>query len=391
MNGEKLVLSGAEVYTPQGILPSATVVIENGKIASVEKGPCACAPAGATVIDARGKKLVPGFIDIHIHGCAGIDTNEADTDAFTKLSAVLASYGVTSFLPTTLACSPDALRGIMVNVSKAMHSPLPGAKILGLHLESNFISPKFCGAQPPENIFTPDSPSGLRIKALLEEFPGTVKIVTLAPEVDGCMELIKWLRAKGIIVSLGHSAADYETTKAAFAAGATQVTHLFNAMPPLHHRKPGLVGAALENDSVFTEIICDGNHVHPALLKIVLRAKGEGKMVAVTDALKASGMGLGEFKFGGRTVKVADGFARLADGTIAGSIATMDCELQVLLSAGFTARQALRMLSASPAESLGLADIGVIAHGAAADLVLLGDNLNPLTTIVGGKTVFIAA
>ena len=388
MNGEKLVLSGAEVYTPQGVLPSATVAVENGKIASVEKGPCACAPAGATVIDARGKKLVPGFIDIHIHGGAGIDTNEADAAGFAKLSAALASHGVTSFLPTTLACSPDALRGIMANVSQAMTSPLPGAKILGLHLESNFISPKFCGAQPPENIFTPDSPSGLRIKALLEEFPGTVKIVTLAPEVDGGMELIKWLSAKGIIVSLGHSAADYETAKAAFAAGATQVTHLFNAMPPLHHRHPGLVGAALENDSIFVEIICDGNHVHPVLLKTVLRAKGEGKMVAVTDALKASGMGVGEFKFGGRTVKVTDGFARLADGTIAGSVATMDYALKVLLSAGCTARQAMRMVSATPAESLGLANYGVIAPGAAADLVLLDEKFNPFITIVGGKIVF---
>jgi N-acetylglucosamine-6-phosphate deacetylase len=381
---KRILFYGGRVATPSGVLENTDVLVEDGIVAEI--GP-RIKTDGAQTVDARGKTVSPGFIDIHVHGGVGVDTNEADTDGFVKLSAALCRHGVSAFLPTTLACPPEELRGIMDTVSRVMSAQSGGARILGLHLESNFISLQFKGAQPPESIFAPDSPQGRKILALLEEFPGLVKVMTIAPEVEGCLALIPKLRALGIAVSLGHSAADYTTAQAAFSAGATQVTHMFNAMPPLNHREPGLIGAALENDDVFTELICDGKHVHPSLLKTVARAKGIGRVVAVTDALRATGLGDGEFNFGGRGVKIHNGLARLANGTIAGSIATMDMAVKVLSSSGLELWQAVRMASATPADSIGLADAGRLQKGARADIVLLDTDFTPQLVMSAGSIV----
>lgn len=385
--GGKTILSGGTVYSAGTVFPVGTVVSEDGRITAVAEGAASDPRDGSTFIDLRGKKLVPGFIDIHTHGIMGMDTNEAGPEEFRKFSAELASHGVTSFLPTTLACSADTLRAIVRNVRPA--DPLPGANILGLHLESNFISLKFKGAQPADSIVVPSDRQGAELLEIIEGNVDVIKIVTVAPEIAGGVELIRRLAKRGFIVSLGHSAAAYEEAVAGFRAGALHVTHLFNAMPPLHHRNPGLVGAALEDGNVFAELICDGLHIHPAVIKTVIKAKGFGRVVPVSDALKGTCMEGGHFDFGGRRVTVLNGSARLEDGTIAGSVTTMDAMARLLVQKlGFAEADVFRMLSATAAESLGLKNKGVIKVGADADLVVLEDDLSVGRAIVGGRTVY---
>jgi len=382
----RTIFSGGAVFSPEGVMPCATVVAENGKISLVSSGEVPDPRDGSAFLDLRGKKLVPGFIDIHTHGMLGLDTNEAGPESFSKFSAGMASHGVTSFLPTTLACSAETLKAIVKNARSA--DSCAGANILGLHLESNFISLKFKGAQPAESIVTPADGKGAELLEIIEGASDIVRIVTVAPEIPGGVELVRRLSGKGFIVSLGHSAATYEEAKAGFKAGAAHATHLFNAMPPLHHRNPGLVGAALEDGNVFAEIICDGLHVHPAVVKTVIKAKGFGRVVPVSDALKGTCMEGGHFEFGGRRVNVSGGSARLEDGTIAGSVTTMDAMCRFLVRGlGFAEADVFRMLSTTPAESLGLKNKGAIRVGADADFAVLDENLEVRRTVVGGVTV----
>jgi len=383
----RTIFSGGMVFVPEGVMPCATVIVEGGKVASVSTGAVPDPRDGSEYVDLRGKKLVPGFIDIHTHGMLGLDTNEAGPEDFRKFSAGMAAHGVTSFLPTTLACSAETLKAIVKNVRSAGSSS--GANILGLHLESNFISLKFKGAQPAESIVTPADGKGAELLEIIEGVADIIRIVTVAPEIAGGVELVRRLSGKGFIVSLGHSAATYDEARAGFKAGASHATHLFNAMPPLHHRNPGLVGAALEDGNVFAEIICDGLHVHPSVVKTVIKAKGFGRVVPVSDALKGTCMEGGHFEFGGRRVNVSGGSARLEDGTIAGSVTTMDAMCRFLVrDLGFAEADVFRMLSATPAESLGLKNKGVIRAGTDADFAVLDGGLEVLCAVVGGVAVY---
>jgi N-acetylglucosamine-6-phosphate deacetylase len=297
--------------------------------------------------------------------------------------------GITALVPTTAACPADDLRRVLENVQQAHAEGEPGARLLGVHLESNFINPQYKGSQPLENIFTPADPQAEAVKALLDEYQDVVAIVTLAPELPGALELIPWLRARNIVVSLGHSAATYEQAIAAIHAGATRATHLFNAMSPLHHRNPGLVGAALERDEVFTEVVSDGVHLHPALISLIISAKGAERVVPVSDALAGAGTTAGEFTFGGKRVTVRDGVARLDDGTIAGSIVTMDQIVRLYVEQiGWDLGETLSMVSATPAMNLGFERLGRIAQGMFADLVVLDQHLDVAMTMVSGKVVY---
>jgi len=380
---ETIIFKGADVCLRGKILKNAFVAVENGLIAKVSAAPL----EGGQTVDLTGKILSAGFIDIHIHGASGQDTNEATADGFRTIARTLASRGVTSFLPTTLACPPQTLRRALETVRIA-RGFADGANIVGAHLESNFISPAFKGAQPEDNIFTPLSAQGEETKKIIAEFRDTVKIITVAPEVAGVPELISWLKKLGIISSLGHSAANYDEAVSGIRAGATHATHLFNAMPPLHHRNPGLVGAVLESKKVFTEIICDGLHVHPAVLATVFKTKSL-HAVPVTDALRGCAPGHDSFDFGGRKVTVKDGYARLENGTIAGSVAGMDGMLKLLKGKlGFSTAAALRQISAVPAKALKLKDRGEIRAGLRADFAVLDAGLNVCRTIVCGRTVW---
>lgn len=383
------ILSGAEIFLGDTTFNPGTVLLAEGRIIEVLNFAMPDPADGSTFIDVRGLYLAPGFIDLHTHGMLGIDTNKASVESFQRMSREAARFGVTAMAPTTVACSASELRWVLKEFQGAREAGFAGARLLGIHLESNFISAEFKGAQPAENIFPPDSPQGTEILRILEEYAGEVVIVTLAPEVPGGLELIGWLGEHNIIASLGHSSATYEQAVAGFDAGARHVTHLFNAMPPLHHRAPGLVGAALENDEVFVEMVCDGVHIHPAVISTTITAKGGERFIPVSDGLPGAGMTAGSFEFAGRTVSVQDGCARMPNGTIAGSIKAMDGVLRVLVDdVNWDLTEALALTSTTPADSLGLTNLGRITQGAIADLVVLDSDLQVLMTLVGGQIVY---
>lgn len=383
------ILAGAEIFLEDGIVHPGTVYLANGRIVAVAEGKADDPQNGATYIDLAGMLLNPGFIDLHIHGMMGLDTNQATAEDFQRISLEAAKRGMTSLTPTTVACSPGELSTVLTNLRAAKQAGLPGARLLGLHLESNFISPQFKGAQPADSLFTPNDERGWHVRQLLDEHADDVSIITVAPEIPGVLDFIPWLRERNIIASIGHSAATYEQALEAIDAGATHATHLFNAMAPLHHRNPGIIGACLERDEVFVEMVCDGVHVHPAIIAMVIAAKCADRFVPVSDALQGAGMVSGEFLLGGQHVSVHDGVAWLDNGTIAGSITTMDRIVGYLVEhVGWDLSEALYMVSTTPANALGLNDIGRIAPDARADLVVLDQALQVVMTFVDGKLVY---
>lgn len=383
------ILSGAEVFLGETTFNPGTVVLAEGRIIEVLNFALPDPQDGSTFIDLTGDILAAGFIDVHTHGMRGIDVNTAAPEDFRRLSLAAAEYGLTTLIPTTVACAPDELRRVLENLRLAQEQGLPGARLPGLHLESNFISPQFKGAQPLEWLFAPNDARAQEITPILDEYAALLPLVTLAPELPGALDLIGWLCEHDIVASMGHSAATYDEAIAAIEAGATHATHLFNAMPPLHHRQPGLVGAALERDEVFTEVVCDGIHIHPAVVAAVISAKGAERFVPVSDSLRAAGMSTGELTLGGQRVTVTDGVARLENGTIAGSVTTMDAIARFLVSqVGWDLGEALTMAATTPADSLAREDLGRIAQGAAADLVVLDQDLQVRMTLVDGKVVY---
>jgi N-acetylglucosamine-6-phosphate deacetylase len=402
-----IVLSGAALVLPDRILSPGTLVIDGDRIAEVRPD----APAAAThsPFAFRGHYIVPGFIDVHMHGAAGIDTLDAG-DPVAALARQLPRYGVTGFCPTTVACAPDALRRVLDCVRSARETPAPRAsRVLPAHLESNFVNPEYRGAQPAACLRSPraalhgDSADGGRDRAdrstdfaaaeILQEIERAapdVGIVTVAPELDGGLDLVRWLVSRGHHVSLGHSAASYDEARAAIAAGARQATHLFNRMPPLHHRVPGLAGAVLQTDEVAAEIICDGFHVHPALVQAAIAAKRPSRVLAITDATALAGLPAGsQGRIGGRTITAAAGTALLEDGTIAGSTLTMDRAFQLLVGRiGLSLVDTAIVCATTPARELGLVGCGLLAPGALADLVVLDANFEVIQTYVGGQLVY---
>jgi N-acetylglucosamine-6-phosphate deacetylase len=386
-----ILLSGGDVVLPDRLLSGATVVVEGERVAEIADG--ARGPRGQAIhLDVTGHYVVPGFIDVHVHGVEGNDTLDG-ADAIRLMAARLVRSGVTAFCPTTIACSPEALAGMLAAVRAAREGGAAGgARVLPAHLESNFINPAYNGAQPLECLRVPyarASPGGTftghDILEVIAAARADVGIVTLAPELERGMDLVRDLVAHGHHVSLGHSGATYEQALAAIDAGARRATHLFNRMPPLGHRAPGLAGAVLEREEVAVEIVCDGVHVHPALVRIAVAAKEPSGVMAITDGTAGSGFPPGTVSsLGGRRITVRD-VARLDDGTIAGSVLTMDRAFANLVSMmGFSLVEAATMCSTTPARSLGLVGFGAIAPGSVADLVVLDRNLQVAHTIVGG-------
>jgi len=384
------ILSGATLFVDDEEITPATVLLAGDRIVDVLRGALPDPQNGATFLDVSGLILTPGLIEIHFHGLMGIDTNQASAEDFLRLSAEAAKHGLTTMVPTTVACAAEELRRVLTNLRAARAKGFPGARLLGLHLESNFISMEKKGAQPPDAIFSPNDPRGTEIVAILDEYQDDIRICTVAPEVDGVLGLIPWLREREIIASLGHTTATYAQAVAGFEAGATHATHLFNAMPPLNHREPGVVGAALERDDVFTEMVCDGVHIHPAVISSIITAKGAERFVTVSDSLEGAGLGEGqEFYLGGQHVTVQGGVARLDSGTIAGSIVTMDGVVKVLVEkVGWALSEALYMVSTTPADALEMPTLGRLAPGATADLTLFSPELEVQMTLVNGKVVY---
>jgi N-acetylglucosamine-6-phosphate deacetylase len=342
---------------------------------------------GQTIVDLgqRGY-LAPGLVDTHLHGALGRDVMEASPDALDIISRFLVRHGVTTWLPTTLACPASeltlTLQAVRARMNLASH---PGAKVAGAHLESNFLAARHVGAQPPEYLASPSDP---RLRKVLELHVDAIRIVTLAPELPEALDLVRWLVSKGIVVSIGHTDATHDQVLEASRAGASRITHLCNAQRGLHHREPGVVGAALTQDTLTCEVIADGIHIHPVVLDLIARCKGPQGTALVTDSLPGTGLGPGLHAFGNRQVRIHDGVARLDDGTLAGSILTLDAAVRHAVKwMRVDVQAAIRMASETPARSAGLLDIGTLEPGKRADLVWFDDDIGVQRTWIDGQLV----
>jgi N-acetylglucosamine-6-phosphate deacetylase len=359
------------VVTPAGTI-DATVSVADGRITAVAPG------RDGAALDVDDRWVIPGLIDTHVHGGGGAQCNTADTDEVVAVAAFHAAHGTTSLLATTVSADVDELERSLRAIGEA--------GVLGAHLEGPFLNPRRPGAMDPESFLEPST----GVLGRLLGAGGRVSMMTIAPELPGALEIIAALGERGVVASLGHSEASYEQGRTAVRAGARSVTHLFNAMPALHHRHPGLLGAALDVDELQCELICDGVHVDPVATRLALRAKGLGGLRLITDAIAAAGMGDGEYRLGNAPVVVRDGRATLAgDDAIAGSTLTMDAALANAVQwLGVTVEEAVTLASANPARLLGLGDHkGAIAAGYDADLAVLDEDLRACSTMMAGRWV----
>ncbi len=413
-----IVLSGADLVLPDRVVAPGSVVVDGDRIVDLKPGAIAPSP-GDTHFDLHGHYVVPGFIDVHVHGLQGLDSLDGP-HAVRSIAALLPRYGVTAFCPTTVACSPSLLRRFLLAVREARLAPEPAsARVLPAHLESNFLNPDYRGAQPVECLRMPpaasasdaDRPrgtvgtaragtgedvrapySGADVLREMERGQADIAVVTVAPELPGGIDLITLLRARGHRVSLGHSAADYEQAQAAIAAGANQATHLFNRMPKIGHRHPGLAGAMLESEEVAAELVCDGFHVHPAVMSVAIRTKTPARVMAITDATAGAGLPPGaRVALGGQAVTVEESASYLDDGTLAGSVLTMDKAFRILIArVGLTPMDAVALCATTPARELHMSGVGVLVAGATADLAVLDRTFQVVQTWVGGRLAFSA-
>jgi N-acetylglucosamine-6-phosphate deacetylase len=389
-----IVLAGGDIVLPDRILTNASLIIDNGRIAAIDTA--RGTPSGASIVDVRDTFIVPGFVDVHVHGIEGRDTLDTG-DAIAAIASRLPRYGVTAFCPTTVACAPADLRTVLAQVGRARVSRPPGsARVLPAHLESNFISPDYNGAQPRGCLRLPNDErgegdfTGRDILNVIEACRADVGIITIAPELPGTLDLIPSLVRAGHRVSLGHSGADFDQAIAAIDAGARHATHLFNRMTPVTHRAPGLAGAVLSRDDIAAELISDGFHVHPAMCRVAIEAKGVDGVMAITDGTGGAGLPQGsKARLGGRTIHVSGQAALLEDGTLAGSTLTMDRAFRNIVTMfQFSIAEAAMLCSTTPARALGLTGFGVIAEGGAADVVVLDRAFRVARTFIDGNQVY---
>ncbi len=354
-------------------LVQGDIEIEDGKILRVGKD--LPRKEEDLAVDCAGSyTVVPGFVDVHIHGCAGADTCDATREALEAMAAFLLAHGVTSFCPTTMTTSRETIQAALLAAKDMMDHPMEGgARVVGVNMEGPFIAKERKGAQKEEDILPPDFPLFQRFH---EESGGIVRLVDVAPEQPGGLEFVE-KASQLCTVSIAHTTADYDQAKAAFDKGVTHATHLFNAMSGLHHRKPGVVGAVFDDSRVRGELICDGFHIHPAVLRAAFQLLGDRALI-VSDSMRANGMPEGEaFDLGGQMVTVHQGKALLPDGTIAGSVTNLHQEIKNLVSFGVPFEQAVKAATLLPARAIGLdGEIGSIAPGKRADLVVLDENLD---------------
>ena len=348
-------------------------------------GPDAPIPPDCGRVDLAGKMLVPGFIDIHTHGGGGVDVNAADGVGFETISRFFAAQGTTGWLCSVLTDTEEATLRSIGYAKAAMAGPVTGARLLGIHLEGPFLAPEYKGAMPEHLLREGDADLFYKYQAAAE---GAVKYITVAPEVPGVVDMIRAI-ARDVTVAIGHSGADYETAIAAIDAGAKAATHTFNAMGLFHQHRPAIMGAVLER-GVVCEAICDGRHLHPGTVRMLLACKGWDKVAAVTDSIQAAGLPDGSYKLGVNDVVVRDGDAVLADtGVRAGSTLTTGQALRNLVRfTGQSVEKVLPLLTENPARLIGLARKGVIAPGMDADLTVLDGELNVRATYVAGQKVY---
>ncbi|QKS48925.1 N-acetylglucosamine-6-phosphate deacetylase (plasmid) [Paenibacillus cellulosilyticus] len=380
-----LVLKNVKLVTPQGVLDEGWIRLADDRIEALGHGPIAASSGEGEIIDGAGGWVLPGFIDVHVHGGAGHDFMDADEEGLRAITKFHASHGTTGILATSLTASRDELTSVLDRVSQFMSTPMPYAQVLGVHFEGPFVSDQWKGAQNPDYILPPQ-PDWL--EEWVSRYPGVIRIQTLAPEVDGALDYIERLDSHGIVPSCGHTDATYDQIIAAADRGLRHAVHTFNAMRPYHHREPGTVGAVLTDDRIIAEVIADGHHVHAAGIELLRRAKGPERVILVTDAMAAAGMPDGDYHLGELPVTMTCGVARLTNsGNLAGSTLTMIGALRHMVrEIGVPIADASRMASGNPARQLGIDNVtGSIEVGKQADILLLSDQLEIERVWIGGQ------
>jgi N-acetylglucosamine-6-phosphate deacetylase len=360
------------------------VRIENGKISSI--GEASEMPHALRVIDAEGRMLIPGLIDVHLQGAGGADVLDGTMEALSTISATLARTGTTSYLGTTVARPLDGNRHLHI-AREAVNKNLGGATLLGVHLEGPFVNMAKKGGLDPSGIY---APSEHALDEIFDATGASLKMMTIAPELPGNLDLIRELTRRGVVASFAHSEATYEQTHAGFDAGIRHVTHIFNAMPPLNHRQPGPLAAIFERQEISAQIISDGHHLHPAIVRFLQMTLGSDRCVCITDGMAGIGLPDGMYLYNGREYESRDGAARYLDGTLIGStMSLLDIAFHFKSFTGCTLENAIDSVTKNPARVLGLEHHkGCIEIGADADLVLIDADHHPMCTIVNGEIVY---
>ncbi|RBM17810.1 N-acetylglucosamine-6-phosphate deacetylase [Streptomyces sp. PT12] len=364
---KRTVLSGAKVVRPTGVVEGGRVTVEDGRIAAGRRDEPEGTGGGVEVIDLAGHWVLPGFVDIHVHGGGGASFSSGTAEEALRVIETHRAHGTTTMLASTVTGDLGDLAGQAAVLSELVEQ----GELAGIHFEGPFISARRCGAHEPALLRDPDPAA---VRKLIDAARGTARMLTLAPELPGGIDSVRLLAEQGVLAAVGHTDAPYETVRDAVDAGATVATHLFNAMPQLGHRAPGPIAALLDDERVTVELINDGTHLHPAVLALAFRSAGPDRVALITDAMGAAGMGDGLYPLGPMEVEVRDGVARLTEGgAIAGSTLTLDLAFRRAVTVdGIAVTDAVRALCATPARLLGLSDrVGSIEEGKDADLVVL--------------------
>jgi N-acetylglucosamine-6-phosphate deacetylase len=384
----RLAIVGGVIVTPEEVIENGVALCEDSYIKAIGSSGAIEPEPGSRIIDARGRIVMPGFIDTHFHGSGGDDVMANGAEGIRRISRALLKFGTTGYLATTVAARHEDLTRAVEDAIAAEEDDPSAAEILGLHIEGPYINPKFKGAQPEWGIRDPNFDECAR---LLEAAEGRIKIMTIAPELPGGLEMIRMLAQAGVAPSVGHSEADYDTALAAIEAGARRATHLFNAMSGVHHRKPGLAAAVMNEPGICAEMICDGVHVNPRMVALAWKAKGRHEMALITDATAAQGVGDGVFMLGDFQIQVRGPLCTLMDGvTIAGSVLTMNrAAANAVAFTGMSLLDVAHTAAFAPAEVCGVADRkGSIEVGKDADLAILNPDFSVSHTIRAGSLAY---
>ena len=376
---EHIIIKDANVFTQENKFVKGNVAIENGRFLHVLEE----ADEDDEIVDTAGLIMIPGLVDIHFHGCQGADMCDGTEEALDVITAYEASVGVTSICPATMTIPKEQLLEVMRNAGT--YSYHGGAHLVGINMEGPFISPSKKGAQAADNIIPCDYEYFCQLQ---DAAGGLIRLVDIAPEEPGAMEFIDKAKEQ-VVISLAHTASDYDTAKKAIERGASHATHLYNAMPPMNHRQPGVIGAVRDSEQCHAELICDGVHVHPSVIRATFAMFGEERIILISDSMRATGLEDGEYTLGGQPVTVKGNLATLHDGTIAGSATNlMDCMRFVVKEVGLPLETAVRCATANPAREIGIYhDVGSITAGKKADFVLLDQNLDIVGVYIDGKEI----
>jgi N-acetylglucosamine-6-phosphate deacetylase len=394
-SSEPVLLRNARIVLPDRVTEPSSILIDGDRVARVFDAESRSSIKGESIVDLAGLTVFPGFIDIHIHGAMGVDTMEASPEGLLQIAAFLATQGVTGWLPTLVPASVEQYEHAISSIEQAVAQTSVcedrgdhrlKSVPLGVHYEGPFVNSEQCGALHRQHFRTFHSSDDLDELPVIKT-PGAIHMMTLAPEIDGGIDLIKEITRRGWIASIGHTRAPLATLEQAGSAGARHMTHFMNAMSPLHHRAPGPVGWGLLNDEVTVDVIADGVHLDPLVLQLILRSKGAKRISLISDAIAAAGKGDGDYEIWGETIVVKDGRTQNAHGSIAGSVITMLDAVRLMLALNVPETEVARMAAANPARLLGLDDRGSIEVGKRADLVALDADLKVKATIIAGQII----